>query len=169
MVDRRRARWGGERARVASRGGLWGDVGVPAPRGDPPAARDRVRSLANGPERPGAPCARRCGRLRSGRGVGPLARPRAGDADLEGARAAARGDTDLPGGGAISQHARFSCAGSGCSPRFRGISGGARGVRAIARAAPLLGTASTRPRRPPALPRARWLSSRSGSDTSGSI
>ena len=151
--------------REAVYGGTWGYL---PPGGIPPAARDRVRSLANGPERPGAPCARRCGRLRSGRGVGPLARPRAGDADLEGARAAARGDTDLPGGGAISQHARFSCAGSGCSPRFRGISG-VRGVRAIARAAPLFCTASTRPRRPPDLPRARWLSSRSGSDTSGSI
>ena len=49
------------------------DVGVLAPRGDPPATRDRVRSLANGPERPGASRARRRGRPRPGCGVSPLA------------------------------------------------------------------------------------------------
>ena len=73
VVDRRRARWGGERARVASRGGLRRDVGVLAPRGDPPAARERIRSLANGPERPDASRVRCRGRPRPGRGVSPLA------------------------------------------------------------------------------------------------
>ena len=43
------------------------------PQGDPPAVRERVRSLANGSERPGASCARRRGRPRLGCGVSPLA------------------------------------------------------------------------------------------------
>ena len=86
-------------------------------------------------------------------------------ADLEGAFEATRGDTDLPGGGAISQHARFSCVGFRVFPSIQGYFRGSR-VRAIARAAPLFGTASTCRRRPPDLSRARWLSSRRGSDTS---
>ena len=126
--------------------------------------RARVWSYAEAARAPGAPGRAWAVLVRSWSGPGPVGegsaplrrggcslRPRAGDADLEGAFEAARGDIDLPGGGAISQHARFSCVEFGCFPRFRCISG----ARATSRAAPLFGTASTRPRRPPDFPRAQ--------------
>ena len=106
----------------------------------------------------------------------PSARPRGKPArpGLVPATRTSRARSRLHGGvptcrvGVRSRSTRDSRASnSGCSPRFREISG-ARVVRATSRAAPLFGTASTRPRRPPDFPRARWLSSRNGSDTSGS-
>ena len=111
------------------------------------------------------------GLVRSGLCV-PELRPRPGPRGLRlGAHGVALGFGGIPTYqvGSRSRNTRDSRASnSGCSPRFREISG-ARVVRATSRAAPLFGTASTRPRHPPDFPRARWLSSRRGSDTSGSI
>ena len=71
------------------------------------------------------------------------------------ARSRLRGGVPTSRVGVRSRSTRDSRASnSGCSPRFRELSG-ARGARATSRAAPLFGTASTRPRRPPDLPRAR--------------
>ena len=149
----------------AVHGGTWGCT---CPQGDPPAARDRVRSLANGPERPGASRVRCRRRPRPGRGVGPLApascRRRGPRGRVQGCAGGYRPTgwgCDLAARAILVRRIRVF-------PSIQGYSG-ARGVRAIARAAPLFGTASTCPRRPPDRPRARWLSPRRGSDTSGSI
>ena len=55
---------------------------------------------------------------------------------LEGAFEAARGDTDLPGGGAISQHARFSCVEFWMFPSIPGHFRGSRRSRYLARGSP---------------------------------
>ena len=168
LVDRHRARWGGERARVASRGGLRRDVGVLAPRGDPPAVRDRVRSLANGPERPGASRVRCRRRPRPGRRVGPLAPascrrrvPRGRDRGCTGGTDPTGWGCDLAARAILVRRILDVPLDSG---KFPGLA-----ALALPRARlPFSARPQPAPGAPPDLPRARCLSSRSGSGTSGS-
>ena len=128
----------------------WRGVGELAPRGDPPAARDRVRALADGPERPGASCARRRGRLRTGRGVGPLA---AASCRRRGPRGRVRGCAGgyrPPGWGCDLVARAILVRRIRVFPSIPGNFRGSRRSRYLARGSPLFGTASIRPRRPPA-------------------